>query len=384
MAGIAADVALMVDPRFKGGTASAFATDVRAFVDLGLRVALHFARARHFFRSGDADNPDLLALSDLDGVSVCPPQGVRARAVLFHHPMVFLHGVDNSVPVSAERAAIIAHQAPFEGNRALLYSPMRVQSAVRRQFGIAPMWAPISGLCRRQLASFQPLIRLTAGDWANTFDTGLFAPKRDKLANPGLTIGRHGRADPLKWPDTGEALAASLPAGPDTRVRVMGADPGFFAGLGVDTAGWDILPFNAEPVPGFLDRLDVFSYFFSPKLVETFGRTVAEAMLMGVRCILDPRLEPSFGDMALYCRPGEVADLLERLRADLPGARHAAEDARRHCLARFSTQAVAGQWQSLLSDPGTTARDTPAVAPIETARRLAGFHRRAGSRKVTQ
>lgn len=384
MAGIAADVALMVDPRFKGGTASAFATDVKAFLGMGLRVALHFARARYFFRSGDGDNPDLLALRDLDGVSVCPPQGVRARAVLFHHPMVFLHGVDNPVPVSADRAAIIAHQAPFEGNRALLYSPMTVQSAVRRQFGIAPLWAPISGLCRRQLASFQPLIRLTAGDWANTFDTGQFAPKRDKLTGPDLTIGRHGRADPLKWPETGAALAASLPAGPRTHVRVMGADPGFFAGLGVDMTGWDILPFNAEPVAGFLDQLDVFSYFFAPTLVETFGRTVAEAMLMGVRCILDPRLEPSFGDMALYCRPDEVAGRLERLRADLQGARRAAEDARARCLARFSTEAVAGQWQSLLADPGTTRRETPAFAPIETARRLAGFHRRASARKVTQ
>ncbi len=373
----ALDALIITDARFLGGTAGAVATDMRAFSHMGLKVGLCLVRSQGFFQPGDPDNPVFDELADLPGVTrVAPGERSCTRVAFFHHPAIFHRPVETAASVAADRAVIVTHHTPFQGDGSLHYDPLSIQSQIRRQFGLRPEWAPISGICRRQLESFAPFVRLTTGDWANTFDVSIWHPGRAKLTSPHLTVGRHGRPDRMKWADSAAAISASLPAGQDTRIRVMGAEADFFHDIGVATDGWDILPFNGEPVPAFLDSLDVFSYFHSAMMVEAFGRTVAEAMLMGARCILDPCLEPNFGDLAIYCAPEDVPQAIESIRADLPKARAEAERARQACAERYGLDAVARQWEALLSDPGTRARQSPSVAPLRAARKLTGFHRR--------
>lgn len=377
MAQTALDALIITDARFLGGTAGAVATDMRAFSQMGLRVGLCLVRSHSFFQPGDPDNPVFDELSDLPGVTrIDPGERSCARVAFFHHPAIFQRPVETGLHIEAGRAVIITHHTPFQGDGALHYDPLTIQTVIRRQFGVKPVWAPISGVCRHQLESFAPFLRLTSGDWVNTFDVSVWHPEREKLTGPQLIVGRHGRPDRMKWADSAAAIAASLPAGPGTHIRVMGAEADFFHDIGVATDGWDILPFNGEPVPAFLDSLDVFSYFHSAMMVEAFGRTVAEAMLMGARCILDPCLEPNFGDLAIYCQPQEVPEAIERIRADLPKARAEAERARQACAERFGLDAVERQWDALLRDPGTRARQAPTVAPLRAARKLTGFHRR--------
>jgi hypothetical protein len=179
----------------------------------------------------------------------------------------------------------------------------------------------VSGLCRQQLQSFSPLIRLASQDWPNVFDVDAWQPQKEALTTDTITIGRHGRADLLKWPDTAQGITDSLPNLPDSTIRVMGVPEDGIAAMGVDISNWTTLQFNAEPVPEFLDQLDVFIYHFHSHASESFGRTVAEAMLMGAVCILDPRLRPTFGDLALYGEPHETAQLIEKLRQDPAGSR---------------------------------------------------------------
>mgnify|MGYP006275508473 CR=1 FL=1 len=371
------DALIITDARFLGGTAGAVATDMRAFSQMGLKVGLCLVRSQGFFQPGDPDNRVFEELAGLPGVTrLAPGSRARARVAFFHHPAIFQRPVDTGFDIEAERAAVITHHTPFQGDGALHYDPLAIQSVIHRQFGVRPDWAPISGVCRHQLESFAPFLRLTCVDWANTFDVSVWSPKREKLTGPQLTVGRHGRPDRMKWADSAGAITASLPAGPETRIRVMGAEAEFFNEIGVDTAGWEILPFNGEPVPDFLDSLDVFSYFHSRMMVEAFGRTVVEAMLMGARCILDPCLEPNFGDLAIYCAPEEVPQAIARIREDLPAARAEALRARETCVRRYGLDAVARQWEALLADPGTRARRAPAVPPLRAARKLTGFHRR--------
>lgn len=365
-----------------GGTSAAIATDVRAFQAMGLKTAIHFIDANGFFLPEETANPVFDDLFALDGVEKTSSRSVRARLAFFHHPAIFLHPCDTPIQVVADKAVIVTHQPLFAGNGALTIDPLMVQRNIQQQFGPKPEWAPISGLCRSQYLSFVPFLRLTTVDWINTFAVEDWAPKREKLTGPKLTVGRHGRPHKDKWPDTGADLTASLPAGPDTHIRVLGADPNFYSGYGANISDWEVLPFNAEPAADFLDSLDIFSYFHSAEWVEAFGRTIAEAMLMETRCILDPALKPTFGEHAIYCQPSEVADVLNHIRADLPAAKAAAKAARNHCVQEYSTATIGARYQQLLTDTGTTSRrGGAAVAPWTAARRWTGFHRRQHARK---
>lgn len=372
------DLVIITDPRFMGGTAAAVVTDIRALAAHGLRVGLCLHRSEGFFQPGDGVNPALEALCDLDGVTrVSAGAPIRAQAALFHNPQVFQSATGHAPRIAAERAFVIAHHPPILGNGALCYDPLQVTRAIRRDFGLRPDWVPISGLLRAQLESFAPLIRITPEDWPNSFDTEVWRPTRPRLMGPVLTIGRHGRAHPDKWPARGRDIAASLPADAQTRVRVLGADPAFFARHGVDTSAWDILPFNAEPVRDFLDSLDVFSYFHAPIWREAFGRTVAEAMLMETRCILDESLRPTFGPHALYGRPDEVSALIAHIRAHPDQHRTAAKDAGDWCRQSFSAQDIAARYQRLLATPATRGRPAQGEMPPHIlARKWLGFHRR--------
>lgn len=372
------DAILLVDPRFMGGTATAFASDVQTLSAAGVRLGVQFVRCHGYFQPHETPNPTLLALTELPGViRFDPARPVSAPIALFHHPLPFFHRVKTPVRIEAPTSVIVTHQAPFRGDGSLDYDPIAAQRRIRSQFGVTPLWAPISGVSRQQLKSFAPALKLTTEDWPNTFNTEDWRPVREKLTGPNLTVGRHGRPHAEKWGATGADIAASLPAGPQTKIRVMGTEPGFFASMGVETADWDLIPFNGEPAAQFLDSLDVFSYFYSPTWTETFGRTIAEAMLMGARCILPPTLQPTFGPHAIYCRPDEVGMVLDDIRANLKHHREAAAAAREFCIETYATDTVAERLMRFAKDTGTTSRrGTVSAPPLTALRKYAGYHRR--------
>ena len=374
------DVALVTDARFSGGTAQAFRTDVLALRAAGLRVGLRFFRTGRFFPPEQAETPALLDLRDLDGVVVDPG---RCHSLFLHNPQIFGAGrLATGEPLqlpACERLFMVAHHPPILGNGALCYDPISTGRAVRRQLPHprAMEWLPISGLVREQLRSFQPLLALAPEDWGNSFDTADWQPQREKLGGPELVIGRHGRAHPDKWPDRAADIAASLPAGPGRRIRVLGADPEFFARRGVDTGAWELLPFGTMAPAAFLDGLDVFSYFHAASWREAFGRTIAEAMMMGLRAILDPHLRPTFGPHALYCRPDEVADLLARIQAEPAAHRAAARDAGAWCRTAFDARDLAPRLERLRASAPRRLEPGPrSTGPRIILRKWIGFHRR--------
>lgn len=374
------DALILTDPRFSGGTSAAVAADVQAMVAAGLKVGLALVESVGFFQDVDVENAHILSLCNLPGVTRVPVTShprVACDVAFFHHPSVYENPVQHAFPVDAKRSVLVAHQPLFKGDGALAFDPFRVQRNIRRQFGPSLLWAPVSGTCREQFRAYAPILRMTQQDWPNTFDVSAWTPQRQKLQSKHLVIGRHGRAHPDKWPASGTDIALSLPVGEQTSVRVMGADPEFLHEKGVDTADWTILEFNQQPVAEYLDGLDVFSYHHSPMWVEAFGRTIAEAMLMGVRCILSPELEATFGPHALYGRPDQVPAILAHIRANLDAERAAALAARDYCRNAYSVETISRRFETLKTDTGTTTRSPrPKVSPIIAAKKLVGFRRR--------
>ncbi|MCR9079559.1 MAG: hypothetical protein NXH78_10710 [Hyphomonadaceae bacterium] len=374
------DALVLTDPRFAGGTSAAVLADVKAMSDAGLSVGLALMESVGFFQETDTENPAIVNLADLPGVTLIDleqAQSVRCGIAFFHHPSVFENPVLRAFQVEAVRSVLVAHQPLFLGDGALAFDPFRVQRNVRAQFGQSLLWAPVSGICRQQFRAYAPLLRLTCHDWPNAFDVSDWVPQREKLQTQSLTIGRHGRAHPDKWPATGADIALSLPSGPLSNVSVMGADRAFLHARGVDISDWTVLDFNAMPVADYLDTLDVFSYHHAPLWVESFGRTIAEAMLMGVRCVLSPALQPTFGPHALYGDPSEVAGILDHIRNNLEAERTAALAARQYCLNTYSTKSIVKRFEDLKSDTGTASRSPrPEISPLIAARKLVGFRRR--------
>ena len=374
------DVICVIDPRFAGGTAAAMVCDVNAFLDLGLEVGLVEVSSSYLgdvpqVRSKPIEEirkDKRLHLLDDAQDRVC-----EAKTTFLHHPMTFFYGLDRPIKLRVERSFLVAHHLPFRGDGSLQYDPVATSSRVARSTGVKPHWAPVSGICRQQLQSFAPLVRLASQDWPNVFDVTSWVPKREAFSQSELTIGRHGRADVLKWPETVADIAASLPALPDSKIRVMGVPVAELTTLGVDTSQWDILPFDAEPVDAFLDQLDVFIYHFHPASSESFGRTVAEAMLMGAVCILDPRLKPTFGDLAHYCPPSETAEVITRLRADPVAARAFAEKARTSIASSCGMMSIGPRLEKIIADEPMPGQDkTRFASPLSTLRKTVGMVRR--------
>lgn len=373
------DAVCITDPRFMGGTAAAIAADVRAFVGAGLSVALYPVRSRGFFLPEEKPNPIFEQLAQLDGVTWLEGERqVKAGVAFFHHPGPFRFTVANPITVSAVRSVIVTHQPLFDGNGTMAFNPFRVQANIAGQFATGPLWAPISGLCRAQYQSLSPFLNLTKENWSNTFNVDDWVPSRQKLIGPNLVVGRHGRPHPQKWPKTGNAVELSLPSDDKTTIRAMGVDTTYLDKLGVDYSSWDIVPFNGETPQEFLDSLDVFSFFHAPTWIESFGRTVAEAMLMGCRSLLDQNLRATFGPHAYYGRPDDVPAILDRIRRDLSSERELAERAAEYIRTTYATNSIAGRFDRLIEDRGVRKREGQTWAPpLTTVRKLIGAMRRA-------
>ncbi len=371
------DVLVVGDARFQGGTTAAMAADVAGFSALGLKVGLLFVRSAYLDDSRDPPNPAALALADLPGVTrLTPGAAAHARLAFLHHPMVFFRGIEERSPLSAERAMLVAHHAPFRADGSLEYDPVATLRRIRAALSLRAQIAPVSGTVRRQLQSFAPVVRLTGEDWPNVFDTEAWPRGPEILKGPGITIGRHGRVDGLKWPGTGPEIMATLPASPEVRVRVLGCPHEELKRRGADLSQWEVLPFGAETPLAFLHSLDVFIFHYHRDLIEAFGRTIAEAALTGRYCLLDPRLRATFGDVFDYCPPAGVGDALARLRADPATARQRADDAAREMRARYGLDSVGARLERLARDPGTISRRGAQTTVFRTLRKLAGLYRR--------
>lgn len=371
------DILVVADCRFAGGTTAALVNDVEAFSRMGANVGLFFVRSSYLDDSRDPANPKALALLDLPGVTALS-DGVSAQApvAFLHHPLVFFRGIEERANLAAERSVVVAHHTPFRADGSLEYDPVMTARRVRQSLNLSPWFAPVSGIIRTQLESFAPLIRLTSEDWPNVFDTDAWQSKRPIFSGSKLTIGRHGRADGLKWPATAAEINASLPAGPDIAVRVLGCPQEYLRQRGADLSKWEILEFGAEDPVDFLNSLDVFTYHYHPNWIEAFGRTIAEAALCGRPCLLEPRLRATFGDMAEYCTASEVPAALERMRANPDGTRALAERGQKQAREMFSQASVVGRLERLKSDRGQIARNAPHAPPITVLRKLAGLYRR--------
>jgi hypothetical protein len=310
------DVAILSDFRYPGGTSASVAAEVRAQARAGLTTVLAHVRSPHLKR----DRPFHPLITELirDGSAYLAAEGedVAARLLVVRQPRIFTEDPPACPAVAAGRAVMVLNQAPGDaGDPARYYDFAAVRARVEGLFGAGIEWAPISPQVRAEVLRSEPEATLTGADWHEIIDGSEWWSEH--VPRDGApVIGRHGRADPVKWPRTREELLRAYPDVPDVKVRILGGGELAVERLGRKPANWEIIEFGTCEPAEFLRGLDFFVYFHDPDLIEAFGRTIMEAMAAGVPVIVGEHFRPLFGDAALYTTPEGVLPLVRELWAD--------------------------------------------------------------------
>jgi glycosyltransferase involved in cell wall biosynthesis len=323
------DVAILSDFRYPGGTSASIAQEVQAQARGGLSTVLIHVPSPHqpaprpfspriveLLRDGLAD----LAHADDD---------VLAKLLVIRQPRIFTADLARVPRVRADRTVMVINQPPGDAENATrYYGYADVRARVEGYFGSDVVWAPISEQVREHVGRVAPSAPLAAKDWHEIIDVADWWVDRSGPVADIPVIGRHGRADPVKWPRETQEILDAYPDADDIRVRILGGGEIAVKALGYKPASWDVVPFGGEQVGEFLQTIDFFVYFHDPAWAEAFGRTILEAMASGLPVIIPEHFRPIFGDAALYATPAGSRELVRRLHADRARYREVADRAR--------------------------------------------------------
>ncbi|AEV88177.1 glycosyl transferase [Actinoplanes sp. SE50] len=340
------DVAILSDFRYPGGNSAAIAAEVRAQAEAGLRTVLVHVPSPHN-RDGLPFSPRIAELLRDGSAELATPDAVtQAKLLVIRQPRIFTEDLAVVPRIRAGRTVMVLNQAPGDAaDPARYYDFAEVRDRVELYFGPEIEWMPISPQIRQGLSD------LSDQDWHEIIDVGEWpndVPRKRDIP----VIGRHGRADLVKWPPTAGELLQAYPDKPDIRVRVLGGGEIATRILGRRPTNWEIIPFGQEEPLAFLRSIDFFVYFHHPDLVEAFGRTILEAMAAGVPAIIGEHFRPIFGDAALYATPAGVEPLVRRLWADPASYRAVAAKAREFVDTRYGVASHLAR----LADRGAGAR----------------------------
>ncbi|WP_052664310.1 glycosyltransferase [Nitriliruptor alkaliphilus] len=361
------DVVLITDARLPGGTAASVAEEVRAQARAGLRTGIVHLES-HMIGEPRGFNPRVAAVLE-EGLADLVVGGgvVRTRLAVLRHPGV-IAGPPVTLPaIEAERALVVVNQTPTGvGGQPVFYDLDRARQVVTEQLHPDALWAPIGPLVRDNLTEVAPELPLLAEDWVNVIDVDRWAVDPARRWHRDVPVlGRHSRSHEHKWPATAQDILAAYPEGPDYEVRILGGAEHAIRRVTRTPANWNVLPFGSVDPRRFLAELDAFVYFHHPDWIESFGRTVLEALASGVPAILPPHFEALFGDAPVYTDPAGVLGVLDGWRADPAAARARAAAGQQLARERFSYDTHAARVTDLLAAEGTTEQlaTRPRVAP---------------------
>lgn len=244
--------------------------------------------------------------------------------LILRYPPILEHRQRYIPQINAREIKVILNQPPMSDYTpagVVRYNLENCADNIRHYFGKDATWHPIGPLVRDALhehhADTLHHINLSDEDWSNIIDiAGWHRGPRQRGPKDRLRIGRHSRDHEHKWPHSREDVLAAYPAAKDVEVHVLGGASAPAALIGGVPKNWVVHDFGSQHPRDFLAEIDVFVYFAHPDWVESFGRTIIEAMAVGVPVILSEIYKPLFGDAALYATPQTAVDMARKIHAD--------------------------------------------------------------------
>lgn len=305
------EVAILVDPRFPGGTAAAVAAEIAA---LAPHVDLEVHALRGRMLDGREDGPALrAALADAGLALVENARAVRAEAIVLHNPSCLKRDAALDIRLSAARLYVVTHENFLRPGGAEGFDVGHCLGLIdaARACGV-PALAPISPANRAGVlawtAAHGGAWPVAPGDWFNILDLPLAPPN----PAPRDRRGRHSRPGFEKFPPLAR-LARQFPAHAES-CAILGADGLMLEGE-TPPRHWRLYRFNEIEPARFLAGIDFFVYFTNPLWQESFGRVIAEAIAAGKVVITDPATAEVFGDAVIADPEEGRGDNLDRVIA---------------------------------------------------------------------
>jgi UDP:flavonoid glycosyltransferase YjiC (YdhE family) len=367
------DIVTIGDFRFPGGTSTGIAHEIRALHGAGYSVGLVQKRAP-MLKHDRPMHPQIRACLDAgQAVLVNSSHGldaVEAKLAVLQNPYVFVEPQAALPKITATHKVLVAHQPTVDGNGLPYYDVATVQRVAEELVGPGVVWAPISALCRRNMADAGLPYQILGEDWAHVIFVRDWATDRDTPVGSRPVIGRHSRPEWQKWPASREEMLAVYPEGEEFEVRFLGAGDALTRIIsGPLPSNWTTFQFNEIEPAEFLRTIDFFVYYHHPDWVEAFGRTILEAAAAGAVVIVPEHFRSGFGEAALYRQPSEVLDTVRQLYADWESYRLHSRLGKRTIDRMYGPKRYLARIRALVGAPGTdtTSVAIPASIPVPVA-----------------
>lgn len=339
-------VALVIDPRFPGGTSSAVARELHAISTLTNPQI--FAIESRMFKDRSAA-PAISNACEALGLSMeWNANSVSADLVVLHNPSFLKFNNSFDTRIIARHLVVVAHEnfvrpGGHESFDVLGCLNRIDQSSVALRKSIAP----VSEYNRQTVVEWLANNRLSGDwdilddDWFNICDFELKTPTK----HPADRRGRLSRPGFEKFPST-ETLELCFSAAAEENV-ILGADT--LIDHGTKRPNWQLLRFSEITPAQLFERIDFMVYFTAPTWRESFGRVIAEAIAAGKVVICDQGEGTSFPGAVLTASPQEVDKVISGM-IENPTQYVEHVDRAQHILTKFSSQ----QFQELFDN---TLRD---------------------------
>ncbi|WP_129711029.1 glycosyltransferase [Haloactinopolyspora alba] len=313
------DLIIGSDLSLLGGTRRCNLAYIDCARKLGLRIGV-FNMPRYRSRGSGTIDPSYRELFQADDVDlILPEDHVSAEALLVHHPPVLRYAFAGYPNITASKHYLLVNQLPWQmkDHGAFQYETSSVIRRYADAFGDEPTWISISPRVRRHLGDVLPPEAILSEDWYPIVDwADMSPPIRTRGPASAPVVGRHSRDHATKWPEDASTLAKSYLADTGYDVRLVGGAKAAHEVLGYWPKNWTVYPFDSVAVSDFVQEIDIFVHFHHSKYIEEFGRNIAEAMAMGVPCVLPTEYAEIFGDAAVYAEADDVAETIRELWAD--------------------------------------------------------------------
>lgn len=318
------DVIIISEFRMHGGSTRSNIEEIICQQRAGLRTGV-VQMSRYDYPSNKRTLAEVREVFDGDTcIPIAYGENVTCNLLIIRYPPVLEHKQRYIPNIKAADIRVIVNQPPMsdygpDGERR--YHLENCARNVFEMFGQNATWHPIGPLVREALHTHHAdelhHINLSEEDWSNIIDVEGWerAPHRRDQLDP-IRIGRHSRDSPHKWPDTSNDILAAYPDASNIEVHVLGGADSAAALIGEIPSNWTVYEFGSVHPKEFLKELDVWIYFSHPDWLESFGRTIIEAMAVGVPVILPEYYRPLFEDAALYATPQSALEMAQRLCND--------------------------------------------------------------------
>ena len=303
-------IALVLDPRFPGGTATAVAAEIRALAPMAELQVVGLETA--MFRGRKVNRALQQALDEANLELHWDPAVVRADAIVFHNPSCLKFDTALPVRLSCSVALLVTHENFLRPGGAEGFDVAHCLAQIDSRLVCGSRWlAPVSAANRGSVAAWLQQSRasweLLPFDWFNVCDM----PFRPPTRMPADRRGRHSRPGLEKFPPLKTMVRHFPPHA--RRVVILGGDSFLMAPDEVPSH-WDLRRFGETDVDRFLDEIDFFVYFTHPLWRESFGRVIAEAIAAGKLVLTDQATAKFYGPAVVRSDGSDVDEIIAQLR----------------------------------------------------------------------